>query len=258
MNYECLDLVIPYIPNDEMFFAGLVSREWHTITKKYIINNVGVKSDEKVGGVKSDVSDEKVGGEKIVEKPFKYNTSYNKLVTSNMLLFGMNIMLINPEILDFQEQVIKVGDLEVIESMITKLCKEQVTKVGDLEVINYIITQSCKESFHFLSLYAVRYGHLEIMKRLKTNMFHFESNIFNIALKYKNIDNMKWLHENKYSYDKDTFMIAQMINNFNITGWLNEIGCDLEYYNKNRNPLRAINHNFLRFMSGMGGISYST
>ena len=89
-------------------------------------------------------------------------------------------------------------------------------------------------------------------------MFHFESNIFNIALKYKNIDNMKWLHENKYSYDKDTFIIAQMINNFNITGWLNEIGCDLEYYNKNLTPLRAINHNFVRIMSGMGGISYST
>ena len=37
-----------------------------------------------------------------------------------------------------------------------------------------------------------------------------------------------------------------------------EIGCDLEYYNKNRTPLRAINHNFVRIMSGMGGISYST
>ena len=244
MNYECLDLVIPYIPNDEMLFVGLVSREWHTITKKYITNYIEDKSYDKsyykvmdyyTNYYKCDDSDE----EESQEKTFKYKTSYNKLVTSNMLLFGMNRMRINPE---------------------NQIFKEQVVKVGDLEVIKYMITRSSKRSCNLISLYAARYGFLEIMKWLMTHEFNFEYNIFNEALLYGNIDNLKWLREQSYSYDKDTYMIAQDRNNITIINWLNEIGCDLEYYNKTCHELNVYsrNYNLLGIMTGMANMSYST
>jgi len=93
-----------------------------------------------------------------------------------------------------------------------------------------------------------------------THEFNFEYNIFNEALLYGNIDNLKWLREQSYSYDKDTYMIAQDRNNITIINWLNEIGCDLEYYNKTCHELNVYsrNYNLLGIMTGMANMSYST
>ena len=211
MDYQVLELIIPYLDKKESLFQALVCKEWLQMIKQE-----------------------------------SFATPYSVIRSPSLLCYSNKFLnLVCTE--KIKRNIIINGTLDTIkclelyhskylscfQSLETKQFKEKylnyATQSGNLETMKWLFKNGC----HFTSNtfnYAAENGNLESMKWLKDNGCEFTAFTFNSAVRNGSLENMKWLLENGCPFDCWTFNYAAENGNLENMKWLKSKGCGFGDY----------------------------
>ena len=165
MNYQVLNLIQPYVSQNNLIFYALVCNDWHQVINKK-----------------------------------DYKTPYHTLTSVALLSYSHEHlkMVINETVKGI---IIKLGSIESLTYLHTKtdLIKKRymdyaVVK-GSLATMKWLKANGCKFNDLTFAIAATN-GNLDTMKWLLENGCEFTDYTFSRATSNGNLENMKWLRDN--------------------------------------------------------------